>query len=350
MTRLFLNLLLAALSIFGLLVVSAMAGTVYQSIGAAGDRKRLAVHGRWIEIAPRRRLYALEKGRGSPSVVFEAGIAATHLNWARIQECVADFARTIAYDRAGLGWSGPIRSPRTPSNIVSELRSMLERANIPPPYLLVGHSFGGLVLRCFAALYPEEVAGLVLIDPMRCEEWPPLNPAKQAEIERGRRLLRFAIPAAKFGIVRFAVHSLFLRRAGLSGSLAAAAGDGGRYALSRITEEVGKMPRETWPTVAAHWSRPACFKGVRNYIEAVPLAVAEMCNAAPLGGIPVTVLTSGTSAPLTERQLDSIGDCVRQVVAPQSAHWIHLDEPQLVIDTIRRHAESAAHSKQPAGT
>jgi pimeloyl-ACP methyl ester carboxylesterase len=268
-------------------------------------------------------------------VLFEAGIAATNLNWFHIQETVSRFTGTASYDRSGLGWSSPCRTARTPGNIAVELHAMLQHAGIKPPYILVGHSFGGLVMRRYALLYPEDVASVLLVDPMRCEEWPPMDPTKQPQLDRGRKLSRYAVPIARFGLARLAVTSLLCRSGRISGQLAGAAGAGGRHVLARVTDEVGKMPREVWPIVAAHWSRPGYYVGMSNHVEAVPDTVREMRDAEPIRGIPVLVLTPGKSTPLSEACLDRIGDNVQQVIAPASAHWIHLDEPDLVINSIR---------------
>jgi pimeloyl-ACP methyl ester carboxylesterase len=323
-------------------------GFVYQWIGERRDRRRYAVQGRWMDIGDGRRLYLLEKGSGSPTVVFEAGIAATNLNWFHIQESVSRFTGTASYDRGGLGWSSPCRTVRTPANIADELHSMLQFAHIKPPYILVGHSFGGLVMRRFALLYPQEVASVVLIDPMRCEEWPPMDPIRQPTLDRGKRLSRLAIPIARFGIARLAVTSLFCRSGRVSRGLACAAGNGGRHVLGRVTNEVSKMPREVWPIVAAHWSRPGFYTGMRRHIEAVPATVTEMRDADPIREIPVLVLTPGKSIPLSAECLGRIGDNVEQVIAFQSSHWIHLDQPDLVIDSIRDLLTAATH--EPCGT
>jgi pimeloyl-ACP methyl ester carboxylesterase len=311
------------------------AGFLYQLIGARRDRRLYAGLGRWIDIGGRCRLYVLEKGAGGPTVLFEAGIAATNLNWFHIQETVSRFTYTASYDRGGLGWSSPCRTTRTPGNIAMELHTMLLGACIKPPYILVGHSFGGLVMRRYALLYPEDVASVLLLDPMRCEEWPPLDPAKQSAVDLGKRLTRYAIPFARFGLVRLALTSLLCRTGRLSGRLAGAAGVGGRHVLARVTQEVGKMPKEVWPIVAAHWSRPSYYAGMCNHVGAIPDTVREMHDAEPIHGIPVVVLTPGKSTPLSAEDLGRIGDNTQQVIAPASAHWIHLDEPDLVINSIR---------------
>lgn len=323
------------------------AGFLYQFVGTQCDRRRYTSLGRWIEIEPGQKLYVVEKGSGGPAVLFEAGIAATNLNWHHIQEKVCSFTATASYDRSGLGWSSPCRSVRTPGNISTELHAMLELAGIKPPYVLVGHSFGGLVVRRYAAMYPEDVAGVVLVDPMRCEEWPPLNPDKQCMIERGTKLSRYAIPIAHFGLARLAVTSLLCRSGRLSGHLAGAGGMGGRHVLKRVTEEVGKMPREVWPVVAAHWSQPGYYAGMQRHVAAVPDTVREMQDAEPILDIPVVVLTPGKSTPLSKQCLKKIGNNVRQVIATESAHWIHLDEPELVVDSIREMVTAATPAACP---
>lgn len=322
--------------------VPVLTGFLYQWLGSHYDRLRFARAGRWIDIGNGRKHYLLEKGAGESTVLFESGIAATNLNWCNIQEGVSQFASTVSYDRGGLGWSSPCQTARTPRNIAVELHELLCEAEIKPPYILVGHSFGGLVMRRFAQLYPDEVTSIVLVDPMRCEEWPPLDPAKQAMIDQIAKLSTYAVPIAHFGLARLAVTSLLCRSGRMAEKLAGIGGARGLHVLGRIRGEVGKMPQDVWPMVAAHWSRPGYYVGMRNHVEAVPDSVREIQNAEPIRGIPMLLLTPGNSAPLSEDGLRLIGDNVQQVIAPASAHWIHLDEPQLVIDSIREMVMSTA--------
>jgi len=322
-------------------------GFFYQFFGARRDRRLYAGLGRSIDIGDGRKLFLMEKGAVGPTVVFESGIAATNLNWFHIQEIVSRFACTASYDRGGLGWSSPNRTARIPSNIAAELHALLEGAGIKPPYILVGHSFGGLVMRRYALLYPEDVASVLLVDPMRCEEWPPLNQGKQSEVDRGKRLSRIAIPIARFGLARLAVMSLLCGSGKVAGRLAGAAGAGAQHVLRRVKDEVGKMPREVQPIVAAHWSRPAYYAGMRSHVMAVPDTVREMQDAEPIQGIPVVVLTPGKSTPLSSEMLARIGDHAQQVIAPASKHWIHLDEPDLVIESIREMVVAATAEVVP---
>jgi len=104
-------------------------------------------------------------GQGSPAVVFEGGFGAGIASWSTVQKEVAAFARTVSYDRAGLGQSELGPKPRSAKRIATELHTALEKAGVKPPYVLVGHSFGGIYVRVFAEMYPKEVAGMVLLDP-----------------------------------------------------------------------------------------------------------------------------------------------------------------------------------------
>lgn len=103
-------------------------------------------------------------GKGSPAVILDAGLGASGADWRRIQHSLAATTRVCAYDRAGYGWSDPGPPPRTSRRIAAELRTLLERAAIPPPYILAGHSFGGCNMRLFSSLFARETAGLVLVD------------------------------------------------------------------------------------------------------------------------------------------------------------------------------------------
>ncbi|MDX2044280.1 MAG: alpha/beta hydrolase [Acidobacteriota bacterium] len=103
-------------------------------------------------------------GKGSPTVVFEAGLAQPRTTWGRVPNDVAAFAQVVIYDRANLGDSDEIQGQRTSKQIVAELHAMLKAAGVEAPYVLVGHSFGGLNVRLFASQFPDEVAGIVLVD------------------------------------------------------------------------------------------------------------------------------------------------------------------------------------------
>lgn len=112
-----------------------------------------------------RSLYLECSGTGSPTVVMDAGLGDTHTVWKGVAPAVSKLARTCTYDRAGLGSSDAAPKPRSSTDVVADLHTLLKAAKIPGPYVLVGHSFGGISVRLFASTYPTDVAGIVLVDP-----------------------------------------------------------------------------------------------------------------------------------------------------------------------------------------
>ncbi|WP_158793923.1 alpha/beta fold hydrolase [Granulicella sp. L60] len=327
-----------------LLLLLPIAGIAYQRLGARRDRRRLLGRGTLIDVAPGRRMYLSQMGSGDgPVVVFESGIAATSQNWVGLQRAISSFARTVIYDRAGLGWSSPSPADRTPSNIVRELRTLLQRAGIPPPYLLVGHSFGALVARRYAAEHPADLAGIILIDAMRTADWPPLSDAQQGSLQRGLRLASIATPIARFGLARLLITTFFLRSAKASSAIGKIAGSRGREIVDRVTGEVGKMPRDVWPVIASHWSNPGFYRSLAAHIRVVPATVREMHEAPPIEGIPTIVLIAANAEPHSPEALRAIAPAARQIIAEESGHWIHLDQPGLVLEAIRSMFEEIRH-------
>jgi pimeloyl-ACP methyl ester carboxylesterase len=101
----------------------------------------------------------------------EAGIGSFSSNWAWVQTELAASTRVVAYDRAGLGWSDPAPAPQDAQESARDLHLALQKAGIPGPYVVAGHSYGGLVARAFAGLYPQEVAGMVMVDASHPDQW-----------------------------------------------------------------------------------------------------------------------------------------------------------------------------------
>jgi pimeloyl-ACP methyl ester carboxylesterase len=155
----------------------------------------------------------------------------------------------------------------------------------------------------------------------------------------------YGVQVARFGLARLATTSLLCRSGKASRAFSRAAGNAGIHVMQRITCEVGKMPRAVWPIVAAHWASPKYYRGLAAHLEAVTATVTEMETAEVVEGMPVVLLTPATAAPLGSDRLRRIGPEVRQVIAEKSGHWVHLDEPELVLETIRAMVEQVSSTQ-----
>ena len=139
----------------------------------------LSPPGRLIDIGGYR-LHLDCQGTGSPTVILEAGLGDPASSWSAVQPALSRSARVCSYDRAGLGYSDAGPLPRDPIQETGELHTLLERAAIAPPYVLVGHSYGGDLTRLYASRFPKGVVGLVLVEAANQDQWWKIPEAKTA--------------------------------------------------------------------------------------------------------------------------------------------------------------------------
>jgi pimeloyl-ACP methyl ester carboxylesterase len=246
-------------------------------------------------------------GRGSPTVLLEAGAGWRSNVWDKVLEGVAAFTRVCTYDRAGLGQSEPRPRPRTIQDMVTDLHVLLWTAGIPAPFVMVGHSLGGFIVRLFTHRYPGEVVGMVLVD-VPHPEYP-------------KRALELMPPAA--------------------------AGDG---------EELCEA-REYFTQLVQGTDDPAQHpEGLRFGVS-----LAQVAGVGALGSIPLAVLSAGWAEPYSAdfpaelgARLDRLREAQQEdlvalssrgwrVIADQSGHMIQHDQPELVIDAIHRVVEEVRH-------
>jgi pimeloyl-ACP methyl ester carboxylesterase len=145
------------------LLVLAVAGAIYQAIATELAERAYPPPGEMVDVGGYR-LHIHCVGQGSPTVVLDAGSGGMSAQWVRVQREVSGTTRVCAYDRAGMGWSEMGPDPRDAKQITGELHTLLTKAGIDGPYVLVGHSFGGMYMQTYAARYPDEVAGVALVD------------------------------------------------------------------------------------------------------------------------------------------------------------------------------------------
>lgn len=175
-------------------------GGIYQAVASAIDRRRFPHPGRLVDVDGCL-MHLQIAGEGLPTVVLESGLGGMSSAWAWIQPEAARFGRVVSYDRAGLGWSGPAADAASAAATARRLRALLERCGFHPPFVMVGHSMGGLLVRVFADLFPGEVAGMVLIDAVHPDQHLR-SPAIAEHMGTGFRFLKKVPLLARAGYVR----------------------------------------------------------------------------------------------------------------------------------------------------
>lgn len=288
------------------------------------------------------RLHLDARGRGNgPTVVFEAALGGSSISWTLVHDEVARFARACTYDRAGFGWSDAGPMPRTAGRIADELRVLLDRSGEPPPYILVGHSFGGLVARTFAGRYRDVTAGIVLVDPARPRDWREPGPENQARIDRGVQLCRYGARAARFGVARAVSWLVDLGALGPARALTRFASRGGVGSRDEmILAPMWKLPPEARKPLPQFWTRAAFYEALGSQIGSIAESAAETLAAAPNGYGDLPLITISASNPThheqrAQEELLALSTRARLVIARNSGHWIPLDEPGTVIDAVR---------------
>jgi pimeloyl-ACP methyl ester carboxylesterase len=304
----------------------------------------VASPGKVVDVGTHRLHFRCE-GDGAPTVIFDAALGASSLSWSLVQPAVARVTRACAYDRAGFGWSDAGPLPRTAGRIADELHELLRRAAVGPPYVLVGHSFGGLVMRLFAARHREEVAGLVLIEPAIPEEWATPADEQRVLIARGARLCDYGAAAARSGLAR--VVSMLVS-AGALGPARALVALVSRGTLRRedegILAPIWKLPADTRSVLKHAWTQPKFFEALGSQIRTICDSATEVLQGTPpdFDSLPLVVISSATAS---ERRLESDARLARMstrgrhVLAENSGHWVPLDAPHIVIEVIRQVVE-----------
>ncbi len=331
------------LGIFALLLAS---GALYQLIGTWRYRRLFPPPGRLVRVN-NRLMHIHATGESAPTVLFESGMGASCLSWTLVQPVVAEFARSVSYDRAGHGWSDPAREPRTAQQIAEELRALLDVAGLPGPYILVAHSFGGYVSRAFAHLYRDEVVGVVLVDSIHPAEWDNPTPEQMTMVRVGLRYAGIAAWLARFGVVRLCLARVAKGSPRLGRAAASAFGARVSSTVERIAGEIRKLPAPIAPIVRGFWSEPKNFISLRQHVAALPVSAAQAAAAKSFGDLPLVVL-SGDHHPAPyadwQRDLAQLSSRGVQLLAGDCGHWIHLDRPELVTEAIRQVVAAARHN------
>ena len=272
-------------------VRNARTALVGAMIVLAGTAARASAQGARLVEVDGRRLEVVKRGEGHPVVLLEAGVGADWRQWSSVIDSVAQTTTVVAYSRAGYGRSDPAPGVRSPLEIAAELQALLRAVDAPGPYLLVGHSFGGLLMRVFAAQHPTDTVGVLLVDPTherQVLEWDERSPGLMRQF--GSQLER----------LRKGTHNAVLKE----------------------TEAM-------WPIMQSGELSDA------HPFPQVPLVVLTSMRVGPTNaGFPFSPEGRGVWRDLHASLIAGM-DRGAQIVTAKSGHNIQLDEPQLVVDSIR---------------
>jgi pimeloyl-ACP methyl ester carboxylesterase len=333
--------LLRALKLALLMLLTWAVTPVSQAAGGSsqnaytGARQLVAVDGG-------RRLNLVCMGRGEPTVIFDSGLSDWSFTWALVQPDVARMTRACAYDRAGLGASDPSGRPADSRHMVDDLHRLLQRAGIDGPLVLVGHSMGALNVRLYAALYPAQMAGMVLVDPAHEDAFTRIDAHRDQQETRRYAAQRAAASACVADFVR--------RHASKDWRARCIEPDDPRYERSlnaarrRVAGQlIYQRAQLDEITRYADGSSFAQLRKARRSLGTLPLIVLTAQQ---------TVLQGGDDWLDLHRELAAMSASGRQRTIANAGHYIQLDRPDVVIEAIAEvirtaHRSLSSHPSAP---
>jgi pimeloyl-ACP methyl ester carboxylesterase len=301
-------------SFFVLVILLAAAGFLYENISETRDRRFNRMPGQLVDVGGYK-MHIDCTGQGGPIVVLDAGLGDSYISWRKVQPQIARFTRVCSYDRAGLGYSDSSPRERTSRVFADELHTLLRNAGITGPVLLVGHSMGGYDVRLFASLYRNEVAGMVLVDashPEQQKRFPPALNDLDAGWIRDEEFLKFSMPLGIPRLMGFCSHDAVVRAAECDF-------DSAREAVA----ELKKFPESAAQTATT------------GSLGDMPLAVLSHDPNTPQPDLPEDLVKPTDVWQQMQAELALLSTRGNQVIAKNSGHYIQLDRPDVVIDTVR---------------
>lgn len=316
-----------AFGLISFILAITILGASFEAIAGYQGVKNNPPEGKLVDVGGFK-LHLHKQGKGSPTIILETGSGASSTSWLDIPGELSKFGTVVTYDRGGYGWSEKADTERTGENIVRELYTALKKEKIEGPYILVGHSLGGMYARLFAQTYKEEVGGVVLLD-ARTEDYsketdPILLDAGVDPILMGSPTKNVLALLKNLGIIRLMGDS--------------------------ILKEIPKELREVALNVEF---RPKYFAAKEDELRNMTQLEDSIRNKS-LGDIPLKVVTHGIPIDGTvigiseadsnkmeeiwqeqQKQMLTLSTNSELIVAENSGHAVMFDEPDLVVETIK---------------
>jgi pimeloyl-ACP methyl ester carboxylesterase len=315
------------LLIFGLFLLVILISSLFNAIITPLWLRMPSPEGKMIT-SVENKLFVRIKGEGNPIIVFETWSGGPSFEWWQIQDELAKHCRVVTYDRAGYGWSEQGEFPRTSEQIATELKTMLENANITGPYVLVGHSLGALYINHFARKYPDHTQAVIMIDPFSPEnqrwydEFPDylMYYDKTKSVKTGKTF-------ALLGLMRMFRFVPYLN-----------------------------VPKKIKRYVISHYSSLRAYRAIMNELQNWPVSVEQINNLPSFPDVPLKILFPASESTIKSwmaykipeplaRQMEQLHeDLVKNMMTysskselidiPDTSHAIHLDQPNLVAEKI----------------
>lgn len=305
---------IVSLSVCGLVVFLIAGAITYERFNRYQAERDFSPQGEIVDVGEHS-LHVLRKGEGGPTVIFESGLDFFgHLSWYKVQDAVSRRTTTLSYDRAGILWSEPSSEAKSAVNIAQDLSRVLSAGDYPKPYILVGHSAAGLSMRKFTELRSEDIAAVVLVDAAHPRQVdyaaPKMPPAWLMGLMNS------------FGVIRTTMNRQFPN-----------------------TEPDDRI--NLLGPALVHRSVPGMFAEA----GALVAMSAEVAGVTSFGEIPVIVISATAQSPYAgaataedlelaqlrndlQQDLLTLSSDSRQILAPESLHYVHIDQPDLVIQAI----------------
>src|SRR5690349_5726980 len=289
----------------------ALVGYIYEPIAEAADAKAYPPPGELVDVGGYR-LHIKCTGNGSPTVVIEAGLGDWSTSWGFVQSEVAKKTRVCSYDRAGAGWSenGPL--PRDAAQFAKELHTLLQNADIPGPYVMVGHSLGGLGVRVFVHEYASEVAGVVLVESMNPKQISQLPSAERNQPNPQSRYYSVLTGLARFGVARVIA----------------------RPVIQMISPSI--IPDEN--AYYSRYVRVQSMQAARDESLGLAASEEEAATVKTFGDLPLIVLTGRLNKnpgwQEWQTELLQLSSNSQHLFAENSRHGVQIDEPDAAVSAI----------------